>query len=51
MGMEAGWEWIKASDYSIVYEDYGISKGMQMGIEMAQKLGHKIEYRKIGPND
>lgn len=50
LGMEAGWEILKRSDYSAVYTDYGISKGMEEGIKIAEALRHKIEYRKIGEN-
>ena len=50
LGMEAGWEILKRSDYSVVYEDYGMSRGMEEGIKIAEKLRHKIEYRKIGKN-
>ena len=51
LGMEAGWEWIGASDKTIVYEDYGISKGMQEGIDIARNKGHEVEFRKIGENE
>jgi hypothetical protein len=48
MGMEAGWAWIGVADALVVYEDYGISPGMQRGIEIATKLGVVVELRKIG---
>ena len=51
LGMEAGWEWIRSSDYTVVYVDYGISDGMQSGIELANQLNHKIIKRKIGKNN
>lgn len=51
LGMEAGWEWIGASDFTVVYEDYGISKGMQEGIALAQNIGHEVRFRKIGENE
>jgi len=51
IGMSAGWSWIKSSDKTVVYEDYGISDGMKKGIEIAKNMGHKIEYRKIGKNE
>jgi len=34
-------------DLRVVYEDFGISKGMQYGIERALKLGQPIEHRKL----
>ena len=50
MGLSAGWAWIKKSQKTIVYIDYGISDGMRGGIAEAKCLKHKIEYRKIGRN-
>lgn len=47
LGMEAGFEVISRSDYTAVYEDYGISDGMKEGIEIAKKLGHRIDYRRL----
>lgn len=56
-GIEAGFAWREAADATIVYEDLGISKGMQLGIEAAERLTqirigeqerHVIEYRKLG---
>lgn len=47
IGMDAGFEVLRRSDYSAVYTDYGISVGMQEGIEIAEKLGHRIEYRTL----
>lgn len=51
LGMEAGWELIRHSHFTAVYEDYGLSKGMDEGIARAVKLGHKIERRSIGKNE
>ena len=51
LGMEAGFVILRRSDYSAVYEDYGMSGGMKAGIKLAEELGHKIEYRKIGENE
>lgn len=33
---------------TVVYQDLGISKGMQYGIERAQKVGRRVEYRSLG---
>ena len=33
---------------TVVYTDLGISDGMKIGIELAEKDGRKIEYRKLG---
>ena len=51
MGMEAGFEFIYHSDYSAVYEDYGISDGMREGVKIAMEIGHGVEYRRIGKNE
>ena len=47
LGIEAGFEWGKAAEKTVVYEDYGISSGMKLGIEAAEKAGRRIEYRRI----
>ncbi|MCL6423688.1 hypothetical protein Bequi_09860 [Brachybacterium sp. JHP9] len=47
LGMEAGWAWIAAADAVIVYEDMGISPGMQRGIERAERAGVPVERRRI----
>ena len=50
LGMGAGFEVLRRSDYSVVYEDYGMSHGMEEGIKIAKELGHEIVYRTIGKN-
>jgi hypothetical protein len=50
LGMECGWEFIKHSDYSASYTDYGVSNGMKRGIKIAKNTGHKVYNRKIGKN-
>lgn len=47
LGMQAGFAWYSAADYCIVYEDFGISKGMQAGIAYAKKSGLQIVYRRL----
>lgn len=51
LGMEAGLLWCKGADLSAVYTDYGMSKGMEYGIERAKKEGRPVEIREIGKND
>lgn len=46
-GINAGLEWAKYADKTVVYEDYGISKGMKYGIEHAKKYNRPIEYRRL----
>jgi glutaredoxin len=50
LGIEAGLAWRKVAEKSVVYIDYGISKGMQYGINLAIKENITIEYRKIREN-
>jgi hypothetical protein len=47
-GIQAGFAWREAADYTVVYTDLGISSGMRYGIEHAQKHGKSIEYRQLG---
>lgn len=62
-GFEAGFAWRRAADATVVYTDYGISRGMKVGIENAKEASwdddgetddeicaHPIEYRTIGRN-
>lgn len=48
--MYAGWAWMRAADYIVVYTDYGISEGMRLGIEEAESCRCTIVYRQIGAN-
>jgi len=50
LGIDAGLEWGKHADATVVYLDYGISQGMQYGIDQARKDNRPIEYRHIGKN-
>lgn len=49
-GIRAGKELIEALPgiVTVVYEDLGISPGMQYGIERALSKGRRIEYRTLG---
>jgi len=49
LGMEAGFAWRDVVEASIVYNDLGISKGMQTGIDDAIAKGRPVEYRTLGP--
>lgn len=49
-GMHAGFAYKIATCVTVVYTDYGISPGMQKGIDYSDELGHTIEYRQIGRN-
>ena len=39
LGIEAGLAWRRVADATVVYQDYGISPGMQYGIERAEATG------------
>lgn len=47
-GMEAGHAWLNVVDKVVVYQDYGISKGMREGIKRAEEKGVRIIYRTLG---
>lgn len=49
-GITAGFAFRKAIHKSVVYIDYGISKGMNFGIANAREHGNEIVYREIGKN-
>ncbi len=46
-GIEAGLEWGKLGEASVVYVDRGVSKGMKFGIARARKEGRPVEYRTL----
>lgn len=46
-GIDAGLEWGRVADKTVVYTDLGISKGMQYGIDHALKAARPIEYRTL----
>ena len=50
-GIKAGLEWGRKADLRAVYIDYGITKGMEMGIKDAKKIRQPIEYRRILDNE
>lgn len=47
IGIESGFAWGEHADLVAVYEDRGISKGMRLGIEAAEKRGTPVVYRTI----
>lgn len=49
LGIEAGLLWGALAEKTVVYIDRGISRGMQYGIERAQKEGRPVEYRTLHP--
>lgn len=47
LGIQAGFAWRSMAHKTVVYEDLGISRGMEYGIAHAKEIGHVIEYRGI----
>ena len=46
-GIEAGLAWGACAVKTVAYTDRGISNGMRMGIERAEREGRPVEYRKL----
>lgn len=50
-GIDAGLAWRKVAEGTVVYIDYGITRGMQYGIDLVEKEnGNYLSYRRIGKN-
>jgi hypothetical protein len=49
-GIKAGFEWRSVAEATVVYMDLGVSDGMRYGVAHADTLGHKVEYRELGPH-
>jgi len=47
LGILAGFAWRSAAEATVVYTDYGISGGMQEGIDQAEAEGRPVEYRTL----
>lgn len=50
LGIAAGFVWRDSADKTVVYINLGVSRGMQYGIDDANKKGRPIEYREL-PDD
>lgn len=48
LGMALGFAWWRSAVRTVVYEDYGVSSGMQEGIDDAGAIGQDLERRLIG---
>lgn len=46
-GIDAGLAWKAVADYSVVYTDFGITKGMKYGIKAASAAGLLVYYRSL----
>ncbi|MGD8373521.1 MAG: hypothetical protein PVI21_01540 [Candidatus Woesebacteria bacterium] len=47
LGIEAGLVWGELAEKVVVYQDLGISGGMQLGIDKAIARGTTVEYRNL----
>ncbi len=47
LGIEAGLLWGASAAKTVVYVDFGISKGMEIGIQNAKENNRPIEYRNL----
>ncbi len=47
LGIDAGLEWGKHAHKTVVYQDRGVSRGMQYGIQAAADAGRPVEYRTL----
>ena len=45
LGIEAGLAWGRVADATVVYTDYGVSDGMQRGIDRAKAESRSVEFR------
>lgn len=50
LGIDAGLEVAKHAEKTVVYTDYGISRGMEYGIENANNSKRTVEYRSLYGN-
>lgn len=48
IGIEAGLSWLPVTNTTVVYQDFGISSGMQLGIDRAVSQGVVVVFRKLG---
>lgn len=46
-GIRAGFAWRQVAELTVVYNDFGISRGMRYGIDDAKKRGVPVEYRTL----
>ena len=49
LGIKAGFAWNKHAEKTIMYLDYGVSKGMVAGFQDAVKNNRPVEYRRLFP--
>ncbi len=47
-GIEAGLAWYRVAEKCVVYEDFGMSRGMAEGMARARSHGVPVEFRRLG---
>lgn len=47
LGIDAGFAWRQVADETVVYQDLGISGGMQAGIDDSIRKGIPVTYRNL----
>lgn len=45
LGIEAGLLWGACADMTVVYADFGVTAGMELGIARARAAGRPVEFR------
>lgn len=48
LGIRSHLAYVQRSDRVVVYEDFGVSTGMQRAVDLAEELGIPVEVRQIG---
>ncbi len=48
LGIEAGLAWYRVAEKCVVYEDFGMSRGMAEGTARARSHGVPVEFRRLG---
>jgi hypothetical protein len=47
LGIKAGLEWGRFADKTVVYANFGVTPGMELGIARAQVMGRPVEMRRL----
>jgi len=47
LGISAGFDWGQFAEWVVVYTDFGISEGMQLGIDKAVLTDRRVEFRHL----
>lgn len=48
LGIDAGLAWRDVAWGSVVYTDYGVSRGMMLGVDAMLSAGKPVDFRQIG---